>query len=148
MSVNWASIGSGNGLSPIQLQTITWTNAGLLSIGLLKTNFNEIWIRILSFLLKKMHFKMLSTNMAAILFRGRWFEYLYLLYQIMWSTCEPIFQTSKFLFWCISRKSYRCLLICVFGLKLLGRLFANQRLTHCGLVIPYSVIKLGPLRFR
>ena len=33
--VNWVSIGSGNGLSPVRRQTITWTNAGLLSIGLL-----------------------------------------------------------------------------------------------------------------
>ena len=40
-SVNWAIIGSGNGLSPIRRQAITWTNAGLLSIGLLGTNFNR-----------------------------------------------------------------------------------------------------------
>ena len=37
-SVNWASIGSGNGLSPVRRQAITWTRAGLLSIGL---NGNE-----------------------------------------------------------------------------------------------------------
>ena len=41
-SVNWAIIGSCNGLSLIRRQAITWTNAGLLSIGLLGTNFN-IW---------------------------------------------------------------------------------------------------------
>ena len=34
-SVNWVIIGSGNGLSPVWRQAITWTNAGLLSVGLL-----------------------------------------------------------------------------------------------------------------
>ena len=47
-------------------------NAALSSIGLLGTNFNEIWIRIISFSLNKMHLKMSSAKMAAILFRGRW----------------------------------------------------------------------------
>ena len=32
-----AIIGSGNGLPPVRRQAITWTNAGLLSIGLLGT---------------------------------------------------------------------------------------------------------------
>ena len=41
MSVNWAIIGPGNGLSPVRRQTITWTNAGLLSIRLKGTYFNE-----------------------------------------------------------------------------------------------------------
>ena len=40
--VNWAIIGSGNGLSPIWCQDITWNNAGLLSIRLLGTNFRKI----------------------------------------------------------------------------------------------------------
>ena len=35
-------------------------------------NFSEIWIRILSFSFKKMHLKMSSATMAAILSRGRW----------------------------------------------------------------------------
>ena len=66
------SIGSGNGLSPVRRQAITWTNAGLLSIGILGTYFSEIWIRIVSFPFKKMQLKMLSARMAAILSRGRW----------------------------------------------------------------------------
>ena len=41
-SVNWVSIGSDNGLSPVQHQAITWTNAKSLSIGTLGTNFSEI----------------------------------------------------------------------------------------------------------
>ena len=42
VSVNWVSIGSENDLSPVRHQAITWTNAGLLLIGLLGTNFNKI----------------------------------------------------------------------------------------------------------
>ena len=64
--MNWVSIGSGNGLSPIRHQAITWTNAVLLSTGLLGTNFSEIWVRILSFSFNKMHFKISSARMAAI----------------------------------------------------------------------------------
>ena len=68
--MNRVSIGSNNGLSPVRCQAITWTNAGVLSIGLIGTNFNEIRILILSF--KKMHLKMWSAKMAAILSRGGW----------------------------------------------------------------------------
>ena len=43
-------------------QASTWTNDSLLSIGLLGTNFSEIWIGILSFSFKKMHLKMSSAK--------------------------------------------------------------------------------------
>ena len=62
MSVNWESIGSDNGLSPIQRQAIIWTNAWLLSIGPLGTNFSEIWIKIQNFTFKKMHLKTFSVK--------------------------------------------------------------------------------------
>ena len=39
-------IGSDNGLSPGQCQAIIWTNAGILLIGPLGTNFSEILIEI------------------------------------------------------------------------------------------------------
>ena len=39
-------IGSDNGLSPGRRQAIIWTNAGLLLIGPLGTNFSEILIEI------------------------------------------------------------------------------------------------------
>ena len=42
MSVNWVSIGLGNGLLSVRRQAITWTNADLLSIEPLVTNFSEI----------------------------------------------------------------------------------------------------------
>ena len=52
--------GSDNGLSPSRRQAIIWTNAGLLLIGPLGTNFNDILIKILTFSFKKMHLKMSS----------------------------------------------------------------------------------------
>ena len=45
-SVNYTIIGSHNGLSPIRRQAIIWTNAGILSIEPLGTNFCEIFIEI------------------------------------------------------------------------------------------------------
>ena len=53
-------IGSDNGLSPGRRQAIIWTNAGILLIGPLGTNFSEILIEILTFSFKKMHLKMPS----------------------------------------------------------------------------------------
>ena len=55
-------------------QAITWTNAGLLTIRPLGTNSSEIQIEIQNFSLMKMHLKMLSAKLAAILSRGRWVE--------------------------------------------------------------------------
>ena len=66
------TIGSDNGLSPGRRQAIIWTIDGILLIGYLGTNFSEILIAILSFSFKKMHLKMSSAKMAAILSRGRW----------------------------------------------------------------------------
>ena len=57
VSVNWASIGSDNGLSLGQHQAIIWTNAGILSIKPQGTYFNEILIDIQIFSFKKMHLK-------------------------------------------------------------------------------------------
>ena len=39
------NIGSDNGLSPGRRQAIIWTNSGILIIGPLETNFNEILIK-------------------------------------------------------------------------------------------------------
>ena len=55
-------IGSDNGLSPERRQAIIWTNAGILLIGPLGTNFNEILIEIQPFSLKKMRLKMSSAK--------------------------------------------------------------------------------------
>ena len=53
-------IGSDNGLWPIRRQAIIWTNAGILLIQTLGTNFSEILIQIHTFSNKKMHLKMSS----------------------------------------------------------------------------------------
>ena len=55
-------IGSDNGLLPGRRQAIIWTNAGILLIGPLGTNFSEISIRIQTFSFKKMHLKMSSAK--------------------------------------------------------------------------------------
>ena len=61
-SVNRASIGLDNGLSPIWRQAIIQTNAEILSIEPLETHFNEVLIKIQKFSFMKM---------TAILSRGR-----------------------------------------------------------------------------
>ena len=55
-------IGSDNGLSPDRRQAIIWTNAGILLIGPLGTNFSEISIEILTFSIKKMRLKVSSAK--------------------------------------------------------------------------------------
>ena len=61
-SLNWVIIGSDNGLSPVRHQAIIWTNAGILLIGPLGTNFGEILIRIQTFSFKKLHLKRRLQN--------------------------------------------------------------------------------------
>ena len=60
--VNLTIIGSDNGLSPGRRQALIWTNAGILLIGPLGTNFIEILIGIQTFSFKKMHLKMSSAK--------------------------------------------------------------------------------------
>ena len=57
---NLTIIGSDNGSSPCRRQAIIWTNAGILLIGPLGTNYSEIFIEIHTFSFKKMHLKMSS----------------------------------------------------------------------------------------
>ena len=54
-------IGSDNGLSPGRRQAIIWTNAGIVLIGPLGTNFCEILVGIQTFYFRKMHLKMSSA---------------------------------------------------------------------------------------
>ena len=54
--------GSDKGLSSGRRQAIIWTNAGILLIGPLRTNFSEILREIHSFSFKKMHLKMSSAK--------------------------------------------------------------------------------------
>ena len=55
-------IGSDNGLSPGRRQAIIWTNAGILIIEPLGTNFSDILIGIQIFSFKKMRLKMSSAK--------------------------------------------------------------------------------------
>ena len=55
-------IGSNNGLSPGRRQAIIWTNAEILLIGPLGTNFGEFLVVIHTFSFNKMHLKMSSAK--------------------------------------------------------------------------------------
>ena len=76
-------IGSDDGLSPGRRQAIIWTNAGILLIGTLGTNFSEILIECHSFSFKKMHMKMSSgkwrpscLGLNVLMRRHHWFRYI------------------------------------------------------------------------
>ena len=58
--VNVKTIGSDYDLSPGRRQAIIWTNARILLIRTVETNFSEILISIHTFSSKKMHLKMSS----------------------------------------------------------------------------------------
>ena len=67
--ITWYQINNKPSSEPMFLgrcQTIIWTNAGILLIGTLGTNFSEILIEIHTFSLKKMHLKMLL---------GKWWQF-------------------------------------------------------------------------
>ena len=55
-------IGPDNGLSPGHRQAIIWTNAEILPIWHLGTNFSEMLIKVYTFSFKKMHVTMLSAK--------------------------------------------------------------------------------------
>ena len=58
-------IGSDNGLSPERRQSIIWTSAGIVLTGPFGIHFNEILIKIHSFLFKKMYLKTSSGKLWA-----------------------------------------------------------------------------------
>ena len=55
-------ISSHNGMAADRRQAIIWTNAGILLIGPMGTNFSEIVIEIHTFSSKQMHLKMSSAK--------------------------------------------------------------------------------------
>ena len=59
---NLTIIGSDNGLSPGRRQAIIWTNAGILLIRPLGTNFSEFLVEILIVSFKKMRLKVSSAK--------------------------------------------------------------------------------------
>ena len=56
-------IGSDNSLSPGRRQAIIWTNAGILLIWTLETNFSDILSKFHTFSFKKIHLKISSTTL-------------------------------------------------------------------------------------
>ena len=93
---NLTTIGSDNGLSSSWCQAIIWTNAGILLIGPLGTNFSEILIKIHTFSFKKMHLKMSSGGhffSASICWR--------LLFHLPWSQKLPKHCDKCYSFWMI-----------------------------------------------
>ena len=87
---------------PGQRQAIICTNAGILLIWPLGTNFSEILIKIHAFLFKKMHLKMpsakcshfVSASMCWVIVKSRVYHsfWRYLCYphdSDMWSAAEP-----------------------------------------------------------
>ena len=64
LHINQVNIGSDNALSPIRRQAIIWTDAGLLSIGPLRTNFTKLFIH-------ENAFENIVCGMAAILSKER-----------------------------------------------------------------------------
>ena len=63
------SIGSDNGLSPGRRQAIVWTNAGILLIEPLGTNFSEFRIQNSSIFIQENAFENVVCEMASILSR-------------------------------------------------------------------------------
>ena len=63
-----SNIGSDNGLSPARRQAIIWTNARILLIGPLETNFSEILTEIMTFSFKKMYLKASSAKLRPFCF--------------------------------------------------------------------------------
>ena len=55
-----------NGLSPVRRQAIIWTNAGILLIGPLGTNFSEILIRNLNIFIKENAFENVVWKLAIL----------------------------------------------------------------------------------
>ena len=61
--MNFVIIDSDNGLSPLQCQSINQTNADILSIRHLGTNFSEVGSQNTNVVFRKMHLNMLSLKL-------------------------------------------------------------------------------------
>ena len=98
-------IGSDNGLSSGRRQAIIWTNAGILLIGPLGTNFSEILIEIQTFSYMKMHLKMSSAEWCPFIlglnvlkqlhYSNRTWEYVSTQWQLGNSTVQWLVQVNN-----------------------------------------------------
>ena len=82
-------IGSDKGLSPEQRQAIIWTNAGILLIGPLGTNFSEILIATETFSFKKMHLKMSSGKCRSFCFGLNVLKWIYITVPLFGEAASP-----------------------------------------------------------
>ena len=81
-------IGPDDGLSPVRRQAIIWTNAGILLIGTLGTNFSEILTEIHTFSFKKMHLKTSSVKWQPYCVSLNVLSSWTLLVKLQWSECH------------------------------------------------------------
>ena len=95
-------IGSDNGMSPRRHQAIISSNAGILLIGTLGTNFSEGLSKFHTFSFKKMHLKMpsgkwrpfcLGLNVLRTYFNA--FKEVIFVLSIMKNVCDMIFGSKK-----------------------------------------------------
>ena len=61
-------IGSGNRSSPVQHQSVNWTNANWLSLGSQVTNLSKIWIKMYKIFIQQKAFAITVCEISAILF--------------------------------------------------------------------------------
>ena len=85
------TIGSGNGLLPGRCLALMWTNAGILLVGPMGTNFSEILMEIYEFSFKKMHLKMSSGKwqlfchgLNLLIMKLYYLIYMYVWYVLNW----------------------------------------------------------------
>ena len=71
VSVNWAINGSGNGLSPVRRQTITWSNAVYCQLDPWELVSVKFELEFYPFI-QENAFENVAAKRAAILSRGRW----------------------------------------------------------------------------
>ena len=105
MSVNWVSIGSGNGLSPIWCQANTWTNVVLFVNWTPGNKFQwNLNLNSLIFIQENAFKKAVCQNVALILSRGRWiktpkaFKPFIKIFKVISQPVWPI----CLIYWCVS----------------------------------------------
>ena len=92
-------ITSDNGLSPGRCQAIIWSNAGILSIGLLGTKFSEILVEIMTFSFTKMRINVSSAKWRPFCLR------LNVLKSTFQESCTFMFSDIFFFFFVLWYKS-------------------------------------------
>ena len=122
-------IGSDNGLSPDRRQVIIWTNAVVLLIWPLGTNFSEIFIGIHTFSFKKIHLKMSS---------GKWRPFCFSASMCLpWSVsdlCAICYLSlfSSMCAQCVIMETFSALLaICAGNSPVTGEFPAQRSVTRC-----------------